>query len=108
MTSLRRLEHISKRRLFHNVSETSQIPLSKVFVVFQKYPTKMISCDFRRVITISDKIDPLETQEMKRFLGAVLDINQVCHEYQWADICLRVLVSQRSSKPSSRCIIYYF
>ena len=37
--------------------------LSQVFVIFQRYPTKMFSCDFRRFIEISDKIymGPLET-----------------------------------------------
>ena len=66
----------------------------------------MVSCDFCRVITISDKIDagPLETLKKLN----ILKINQACHEYQWADICVRVLASQQSSKPNSRCIIYYF
>ena len=45
---------------------------------------------------------------MKRFLGAVRYISQVCHEHQWADMCVRVLASQGLSKPNSRCIIYYF
>ena len=63
MTSLRRFEHISKKCLLRDVSETSQKHLSQVFVIFQKYPTKMVSCDFGRVTEISDKIDvgPLET-----------------------------------------------
>ena len=57
----------------------------------------MISCDFHRVITISDKIDvgPLETIKKLN----ILKISQVCHECQWADTCVRVLSSQRSSKP---------
>ena len=85
--------------------------LSQVFVVFQKYPTKMISSDFRKVITISDKIDegPLEIlKKLNVFWEQCTDINQACHEYQWADICVRVLASQRSSKPNSRCILLYF
>ena len=63
VTSLRRLEDISKRCLLREVSETSQKHLSQVFLVFQKYVTKIISCDFRRLITISDKEDvgPSET-----------------------------------------------
>ena len=50
MTSLRRLEHISKNIL-------------EVFVIFQKYPTKMASRDFLSVVKISDNVDvgPLET-----------------------------------------------
>ena len=50
VTSLRRLEHISKNIL-------------EVFVIFQKYPTKMASRDFLSVVKISDKVDlgPLET-----------------------------------------------
>ena len=60
--SLRRLEHISKC-LFCDVSEASQKYLSQVYVIFRKYPTKMFSCDFRKVIETSDEIDvgPLET-----------------------------------------------
>ena len=63
-----------KRCLFRDVSETSEKHLLQVFVIFQKYSTKMTSCYFRRIIMISDKIDvgPLNT---KRFLGAV-------HRYQ--------------------------
>ena len=62
MTSLRRLKLSRKRYLLREVSEMSQKHLSKVFVIFQNYPTKMVSCDFRMVIIISDKIDvkPLE------------------------------------------------
>ena len=50
VTSLRRLEHISKNIL-------------EVFVIFQKYPTKMASRDFLSVVKISDNVDvgPLET-----------------------------------------------
>ena len=96
---LRRLKHISQKRcLFRDVSETSQKHLSQVFVIFQKYPTKIISCDFRRVITISDKIDkgPLETlKKLDVFWEQCIDINQVCHEHQWAEFCVRVLGSQR-------------
>ena len=58
----------------YDVYETSQKHLWQVFVVFQKYVTKMILCDFRRVITISDEIDmrPLETLTQEK-------INQ-CHD----------------------------
>ena len=47
MTSLRHLKNISQKYLWF----------------FQKYPTKMVSFDLRRVTEISDKIDvgPLET-----------------------------------------------
>ena len=109
MTSLRRLEHISKNMSIPDITWTSQKHLPQVFVGSQKYPTKTISCDFHKVITISDKIDrgPLETLK-KCFWEQCVDISQVCHEYQWADICVRVLASQQSSKPNSRCIIYYF
>ena len=57
----------------------------------------MISCDSRRVITISNKIDvgPLEIFKNRNvFWEQYIDINQVCHEYQWADICVKVLASQ--------------
>ena len=62
VTSLRRLEHISKKMSFRDVSQTFKKHLSEVFVIFLKYPTKTVLCNFRRVIKISDKIDvgPLE------------------------------------------------
>ena len=127
MMSLRRLKNISKkmsfvwrlsdvssisqkRCIFCDVSETSQNHLLQVFVIFQKYPTKIISCNFRKIIIISDKIDvgPLETlKKLNVFWEQSIDINQICHEYQWVDICVRVLAGQRSSKPICRCIIYY-
>ena len=66
MTSLRHLEHISKKILFCDVSETSQEQISQEFAAFQKYPTKMISCDIRRVITISDKIDARLLETLKK------------------------------------------
>ena len=49
--------------LFGDVSETSQKHLLQVFLIFQKCFTKIILCDFRKVITIPDKTDvePLET-----------------------------------------------
>ena len=52
----------------------SQKHLPQLCVIFQKYVTKMTSCDFRRVITIPDKLDVgavRNTQEMKRFLGTM-------------------------------------
>ena len=56
-----------------------------MLVIFQKYPTKMVVYDFRRVTEIFDKIDvgPLETLKKwnisweKRIV-----INQACYEYQ--------------------------
>ena len=96
VTSLRRLKNISKkmsfawrlsdvsdisqkRCLFRDVSETSQKHLSQVFLVFQKYVTKMISCDFRRLITISDKIDVGPSETLKKWNALwehCIDINQ--------------------------------
>ena len=52
---------------------------SQVFLVFRKYVTKMISCDFRRLIAISDKIDvgPSETLKKWNVLWEhYIDINQ--------------------------------
>ena len=103
--------NLKKDCLFRDVSETAQKHLSQVFVIFQKYPTEMILCHFPRVITISVKINmgPLEAlKKWNIFLEQCIDINQLCHGYQWADFCVRVLVSQRSSNPNTRCIIYYF
>ena len=98
VTSLRRLVHISKKMSIRDVSETSQKYLSQVFVIFQKHPTKMISCDFRRVIKMSDKIDvePLEIlKKWNVFWEQCIDIYEICHKYQWTDIAVRVLASQR-------------
>ena len=94
-----------KRCLFRDVSVTSHKHLSQVFLVFQKYPTRMISCDFRKVITISDKIDvePLETlKKWKVFWkqSSVMSISGL--------MSVRVLTSQRLSNLSGSCIIYYF
>ena len=44
---------------------------------------------------------------MKRFVGA-LHRYQSIKSAQWADIYVRVLASQGSSKLNSKCIIYYF
>ena len=72
-----------KRRLFRDFPETSQKHLLQVFVIFQKFPTKMISFDFRRLITISDEIDvgPLETlKKWNIFWKQCIDISQVCYQ----------------------------
>ena len=88
-----------KRCLLCDASETSQKHLSQVFVIL---------C---RVITISDKTDVGPLRKFKKlnvFWEQCIDINEVCREHQWADICVRVLASQWSSKLNGRCIIYYF
>ena len=78
VTSLRHLKNISKgvfcvtsvriskKCLFRDVSETSQKHLPQVFVIFQKYPTKMFSYDFRWVTEISDKIDVGQLETLKK------------------------------------------
>ena len=56
----------------------------------------MVSCDLCRVTEIFDKIDvgPLETLKKQNvFWEQCIVINQVCHEYQLADICVRILAS---------------
>ena len=68
----------------------------------------MVSYDFRGVTEIFDKIDvgPLATlKKWNVFWEQSKAISQVCHEYQWADICVRVLTSQWPSKPNNKCII---
>ena len=106
------VKHFTLFKHFFSVTSMRRLKsTSQVFLVFQKYPTKMILYDFRRVITIFDKIDvgPLEAlKKWNAFWEQCIDINQVCREYQWADISVRVLACQRLSKPNSRCIIYYF
>ena len=67
-----------KRCLFRDTSETSQKHLSQVFAIFQKCPTKMISCDFRRVLTIFNRIDVVPSKHSRNET-----YKQVCHEYQW-------------------------
>ena len=60
--SIRRLKNISQNHLF-----------------FQKYVTKMISCDIRRVITVSDKIDVGPSETLKKWIvlwEQCIDINQ--------------------------------
>ena len=87
------------RGIFRDVSKTSQKHLTRVVAIFQKCPTKLILCEFHRVITISDKIDvgPLETlKKWNVFWEQCVDINQVYHEHQWAGIYMRVLASKRS------------
>ena len=71
----------------------------------------MISCDFRRVITIPDKKDvgPLDTlKKWNAFWEQCIDINRVCHVHQWVDICVRVLVSQRSQSPIAAVLFNTF
>ena len=53
----------------------------------------MVSCDFRWVIKISDKIDvgPLETlKKLNVFWEQRTDIIQVSPEYHWADTYVKV------------------
>ena len=50
----------------------------------------MVSCDFRNVFKISNKIDvePLETlKKWNVFREQCIAINQVCHEYEWTAMC---------------------
>ena len=78
MTSLRRLEYISKKMSFPWRLWDVSIHLSQVFLVFQ-YVTKMISCDLRRLITISDKIDVRPSETLKKWnvlWEHCIDINQ--------------------------------
>ena len=105
VTSLRYLKYMSKKMsffFFKDVFKTSQKHLSQVCFVFQKYVTKTISCDLRRTITISHKIDVGPSETLKKWNVSWeqgIDISQVCPVG---------LASQRSSKPNSKCIIYYF
>ena len=79
---LRDLSETSQKRcLFCDVFKTSQKHLSQAFLVFQKYVTKMILCDFRRVITISDKIDVGPSETLKKLSVSweqCIDIDEVC------------------------------
>ena len=69
-----------KRCLLRDVFKTSLKHLSQVFLVFQKYVKKMILwCDFRRLITMSDKKDVRPSETLKKWnvlLELSIDINQ--------------------------------
>ena len=111
MSFVRRLCDVScicqKRCLFRDISETSQKHLSQVFMILQKYPTIMVLCDFHRVTETFDKIrvEPLEILNKWNVFWdeeQCITINQDCYVYQWSDICLGVLRSQRLSKLDSK------
>ena len=96
MTSLRRPEHISKKISFLWYLWDVSKHLSQVFVIFQKYSTKIVSCDFPRVTETFDKIDVglLKTLRKRNvFWEQCMVNNQVCHEFQLADIWMRILAS---------------
>ena len=53
-------------------------------MIFQKYPTKMVSWDFRRVTEIFDKVGVGPLEALKKgnvFWEQCLAINEVRHEY---------------------------
>ena len=109
------LEISQKRWLFCDVSETLRLLKNisrKYSGLFKNTSQKKWFCViFRMVITISNKIDvgPLKTlKKWNVFWEQCRNINHVCHEYQWADVSVRVLVGQLSSKPNIRYTIYYF
>ena len=54
-----------------DVSETSEKYILLDFLTFQKYPTNMVSCDFRWVIETSDKED---VRPLKTLTSAVTDV----------------------------------
>ena len=80
--SLRRLEHISKKvSLTWRLWDVSKISLASIFGFSKIRHIKMISCDFRRFITISDEMDvgPSETLRKWNVLWEqCIDISQVC------------------------------
>ena len=100
MTSLSSFKHISKKisipwRLW-DVSKTYLLSVRN----FSKIQHKMVSCDFHRITEISVKIDVGQLETLKKwnvFREQYIVINQICHEYQWNDKCVKVLASQRSS-----------
>ena len=103
-TSQRPLRNSHKRCLLRDVRRLKNV--SGDYLCFFKNTPQKWFC-VRKVIKISDKIyvGPLETlTKLNFFREQCIDINQVSHEYQWADISVRVLASQRSSKPNIRCI----
>ena len=65
-------------------------------------------CFFCRVTEYIDKIDLETLSKWNVFWEQCIANNQVYHEYQWADICVKVLASQRLPNSNSKCITYYF
>ena len=82
-------------------SVTSQKYFLKVFVTFQKYPTKLVSCDIRRVIELSDKIDVGLSKTLKKWNVYLLIISVV-----WPTNHLAVLECQKLSNFSNSRFIY--
>ena len=82
VTSLRRLEHISKKMSFPwRLWDVSKTSLASIFGFSKIRHTKMISCDFRRVITISDKMDVGLSETLRKWnvlWEQCIDINQAC------------------------------
>ena len=107
VTSLRRLKYISKKMSFPwRLWDVSKTSLASIFG-FPKICHNLISCDFRRLIAISDKIDVGPSETLKKWIvlwEQCIDIKSA----KWADIYVRDLASQGSSKSNSKCIIYYF
>ena len=66
------------------VTYPRRLYLLQAFVTFQKYSMKINSCDFQRLIEISDKIDVGPLEPLKNlFWKQCLAINQMCRECQW-------------------------
>ena len=121
MTSLRCLNHISKKMTnLWCLCEVWKISPANISD-FSKIPHKNGFAWFLLVIEISDKIDvePFKTLRNETFSGRVhsyksglswlwADIYLVFISVQWSTNHLTVLMSQRSSKPNSRCTIYFF
>ena len=105
MTSLRRLKHISKkmsflwrlknitRKYFWCFKNTSQKWFRGISVGLLQYLIKQIW-------------DRQKHSRNETFCESSAQIS--IKSAQWADIYMRVLASQGSSKPNSKCIIYYF
>ena len=93
MTYLRRLKYIPKKMSFPwHLWDVSKISLAGI-CDFWKIPHKMVLCDFRTVIEIFGKIDVGPLEAFKKWNEQCMVINQVCHEYQLADFCVRILES---------------
>ena len=82
LTSLRRLEQISKKMSFPwRLWDVSKSSLASIFSFSKIHHTKMISCDFRRVITTSDKMDVGLSETLRKWnvlWEQCIDINQAC------------------------------
>ena len=76
--------------VYENVSKTSLTIICGFFKISYKNDFVLTRCHY-------ELSSSTETSS--------IDVNQVCHKYDRADICVRVLANQRSSK-RNKCVLF--